>query len=880
LSLTIGTKFGCYEITGSIGAGGMGEVYRARDMKLKRNVALKVLPEAFAGDPGRMRRFQREAEVLASLNHPNIAHVYGVEERALVMELVEGETLSGPLPIETVLQYARQIAEALEYAHEHGVIHRDLKPANIKVTAEGMVKLLDFGLAKATEDPASASEDPSNSPTLTLGATSVGVIMGTAAYMSPEQASGKIADRRSDIWSFGAVLYEMLSGKKAFEGESVSDTLATVMKLEPDWSALPQDAPASIQKLLRRCLTKDRKQRLRDIGEARIVLENPGGAEVSLQTERLPHAEIPWVIASILAVALAALGLLAWKHFREEPPRVAKLFFPLPEREIFQPGNPPSTAVSPDGRRIAFEVVVDGKSELWVRDLDNSIPRMLVAEGASGMPFWAPDSRRLGFFAGGELKKIDVTGGPAVTIADAVGTTSGKGPWNGSWNKDDVIVFGRITSPLFLVSANGGSPLPLTDLDGTLHETAHFAPWFLPDGHHFLYVALSTEAEKMGVYVGDLASKTRKQVMTGNTRTIYVAPGYLLFVRDGTLMAQPFDTGKLETTGDAVPLAEQVDVHNAGVGAAVGYFSASQNGVLVYTSGRTIGSVQLTWFDRTGKKLDTSGAHGQLREFSLSPDGTRIAFARRDPQVGRYDLWTRDLARGAESRLTTTIGSGPVWSADGTHIFYGSRSYDKIYKKAANNTGTEEVVVDVYAHSPMDASRDGRYLFTTTPGNNRKTDIDIWVFPLFGDRKPFPYVQTEFQKNQPRLSPDGRWLAYRSNQSKRSEIYVVSFPQPDAKWQISTNGGQQPVWSHDGRELYYYSLDNRIMAVDIKSSVPGSPQPQFGMPRALFDVRISTNGNTGFDVTKDGRFLVSTLVELDASAPMTVVLNWPETLKK
>src|SRR5215831_7305872 len=658
LSVTIGTKLGSYEITAPIGKGGMGEVYRARDTKLKRDVALKVLPETFAGDYGRMLRFQHEAEVLASLNHPNIAHIYGVEEQALVMELVEGDTLSGPPPIETVLLYARQIAEALEYAHERGVIHRDLKPANIKVTTEGMVKLLDFGLAKATEDPASASEDPSNSPTLTLGATSVGVIMGTAAYMSPEQASGKPADRRADIWSFGAVLYEMLVGKKAFEGESVSDTLAAVIKLDPNWNALPQDAPASVHKLVRRCLTKDRKQRLQAIGEARIVLENPAADDPALVVTAPSRPQFGWVISTLLAVISVALGFIAWRHLGEEPPRVATLFFPLPERETFQPGSPPAIAVSPDGHHIAYEAGVDGKGELWVRDLDNPRPRKL-AEGSSGMPFWAPDSRRLGFFAEGKLKKIDVTGGPAVTIADAQATTGGRGPWDGSWNQDDIIVFGRITSPLFRVSAAGGSPTLLTDLDATRHETAHFAPWFLPDGHHFLYVALSSDADKTGLYVADVAAKTRKQVIIGNTKTIYVAPGYLLFVRDGTLMAQPFDVAKLETTGDAVPVAEQVDVTNAGVGVALGYFAASQNGVLVYTSGRALGSVQLTWFDRTGRELDTVGTPGRgglnvaRPTFSLSPDGTRVALVRRDPQMGWSDVWIRDLARGAESRLTS-----------------------------------------------------------------------------------------------------------------------------------------------------------------------------------------------------------------------------------
>ena len=852
----------------------MGEVYRARDTKLKRDVALKVLPEVFARDPGRMARFQREAEVLASLNHPNIAHIYGVEEPALVMELVEGESPKGPLPFEEAWKIALQMADALEYAHERGVIHRDLKPANVKVTPDGVAKLLDFGLAKAfSETPDAASSDPENSPTVTLGATVAGTVMGTTAYMAPEQARGKRVDKRADIWSWGVVLYELLTGERMFQGEDAAETLAAVIHKQPDLERVP----AKVRRLLGRCLEKDPKQRLRDIGEAPYLLEE----SVVPVTTAPWRSRLGWIIAAGLTVISVALGFVAWIHSNEEPPRVAKLFFPLPERETFNPGSPPATAVSPDGRRVAFSDVVAGKGVLWVRDLDNSAPRM-VAAATNTMPFWAPDSRRLGFFADGKLKKIDITGGPAVTIADAEATTGGRGPWSGSWNQDDIIVFGRITSPLFRVSAAGGVPAPLTYLDESRRETAHFAPWFLPDGRHFLYVALSSEGEKTGIYVANLAAKTRKQVMTGNSRTIYVAPGHFLFVRDGTLMAQPFDSGKLETTGDAVPMAEPVDAHTAGVGVEVGYFSASQNGVLVYTSGRALTNVQLTWFDGAGRKLETVGAPGQLGEFSLSPDGTGVAFRRRDPQLGRYDLWIRDLARGAESRLTSNIGigSGPVWSADGTHIFYGSRPFGKIYRKAANNTGAEEVM-DVSAGVPADASGDGRYLFTTSSSNMLKTGLDIWVLPLFGDRKPFPYVQTEFQELQPRLSPAGRWLAYTSTESKRNEIYVVSFPQKGGKWQISANGGRYPVWSHDGRELYYYSLDNKLMAVDIKPSVPGSPELQFGVPRALFEVRITTGADTaGFAVSKDRRFLLPVLVEQEASTPMTVVLNWPELLMK
>jgi len=871
LALAIGARLGSYEILSAIGAGGMGEVYRARDTKLKRDVALKVLPEGFADNADRMARFQREAEVLASLNHPNIAHIYGVEQRAIVMELVEGESPRGPMPFEDAWKIAMQIADALEYAHEKGVIHRDLKPANVKVTPDGpsgnTVKLLDFGLAKVfgsepgeTEGPASVT----NSPTLSLGGTVAGVILGTAAYMAPEQAKGRRLDKRADIWSWGVVLYELLTGERMFGGDDVADTLAQILTKEPDLGKVP----SKVRRLLRECLQKDPRLRLRDIGDARRLLHEP-----LADSQPAPaRSTLAWPLLAIVLAAIAvALGLVAWTHVREESVPVTKLFFPLP-KETYEPGRPPSTAVSPDGRRVAGAGVADGKSALWVRDLDNPTPWIVAADGVNGMPFWAPDSRRLAFFAEGKLKKFDVmAGGPAVIVADAQATTGGLGPWIGSWNKDDVIVFGRITSSLFRVSAAGGSPTKLTELDATRHETAHFAPWFLPDGQHFLYVALSTDPEKRHVFVADLASKTRKQLPIEATRTIYVAPGYLLFARDGALIAQRFDAGKLETIAEPVPVTERADSHYAGAGLAVGYFSASQNGVLVYTAGRAYTGAQLTWFDRSGKRLDTVGESADLGAFALSPDETRLAFKRRDLQVGYYFLWIRDLARGAESRLLTSrispTGGGPVWSADGTHVLYGIG--DKIVQKAANNTGAEEVVEDD-ARQPMDASRDGRFLFTVTPRTN-----DIWVRPLFGDRQPTPYVQTEFQETQPRLSPDGRWLAYQSNESKRNDIYVVSFPKPTEKSQISTDGGQAPVWSRDGRELYYLGGNGKIMAVDIK---PGTPF-QFGVPKALFEAHIQSN-NAGIEVSKDGRFLLPAIVEQEASTPMTVVLNWPALLQK
>jgi serine/threonine protein kinase len=723
--MTPGTKLGPYEILAPIGAGGMGEVYRARDTKLKRDVALKVLPEAFAVDPERMARFQREAEVLASLNHPNIAHIYGVEERALVMEMVEGQSLRGPLPFEEAWKIALQIADALEYAHDKGVIHRDLKPANVKVTPDGVVKLLDFGLAKAFSSEDTPSANPDNSPTLTMGATNLGVILGTAGYMAPEQAKGKKVDKRADIWSWGVVFYELLTGERMFHGEDVSDTLAQVLTKEPDLSRVPTQG----RRLLRRCLEKDPKKRLRDIGEAAYLLENRTAPAAPSGTR------LGWAMATVLLVLSTTLGFVAWRHAREESPHLVKLYFPLPEKGVFETTRWPSLAVSPDGRRVVFEAIVDGKRGLWVRDLDNPTPHLLSGfetDNRPESPFWAPDSRRLAFFQGGKLKKIDVSGGPAVAIA----TPSFRVQGSGSWNQDDVIVFGPLSSPaLWKVSAGGGTAVPVTELDTARNEMVHMMPWFLPDGRHFLYLAISSDPEKSGVYVGDLASKVRKPVMIGPSRAIYVKPGYLLFVQDRTLMAQHFNASRLETDGDPVPIAEDVDETGAAV---LGYFSASQNGVLAYTSGAAGGGVQLTWLDRGGRKLATAGMPGELGQFALSPDGASVAFSRRDRQTGRSDIWIRDLLRGSELRLTSSGGtagsSDPVWSADSTHVFFGSDRDGgvKLYQKAANGTGMEELL-EPSNKTPTDTSRDGRYLFTTAPPNP-KTGMDIWVLPLFGDR--------------------------------------------------------------------------------------------------------------------------------------------------
>jgi serine/threonine protein kinase/Tol biopolymer transport system component len=880
-----GFRLGAYEILAPLGAGGMGEVYRARDTKLRREVAIKVLPREFERDFARLARFEREAHVLASLNNRRIAAIYDLEEfqgiRFLVLELVEGPTLAdriarGPIPQDEALAIAAQVIEAMEYAHERNVVHRDLKPANIKVTPEGDVKVLDFGLAKALSDPA-PSTDSADSPTLDMGRTEIGMILGTPAYMSPEQASGKPADRRADIWSFGAVLYEMLTGKRAFEGESVSHTLASVLKVEPDFNALPGSTPAAIRNLIRRCLTKDPKQRLQAIGEARIILENPHTEEPAAAVSSPKHVWLWLAVAATLLAVYAGLALIVREHFREKPPGVVRFSFSLPEGVSLVP-QIPAMAVSPDGRHVAFEAITSGKRQLWVRDLDSPSLRMLAdLSGTLGIPFWAPDSRRFGFFDGTRLKKVDINGGPATTIAD----TGSENPGSGSWNRDDLIIFSTEgpRRPLFRVPVPGGAPLPVTELDKARGETEHWAPWFLPDGRHFLYLARSASPETSAVYVGDLDSKNRKQVVAFATKAIYVNPGYLLFVRERTLMAQRFDTASLQTTADAFPVVEQVHVFTPPDPdrPTLGYFSASQNGVLMYTSGVALPNAQLSWFDRAGKKLDSVGAPGQLPRFSLSPDGGRLALARDgDSQLASTDIWVRDLARGSESRLTSTGNNGnPVWSADGTRLFF-VRSEDRkftVYAKDANGTGTDESLETDF-ELPMDASRDGRYLITMNRSPSLGNGRGIWVLPLFGDHKPFPYVAAGFQEDFPRLSPDGRWLAYQSNESNRDEVYVVSFPQKDGKWLISTGGGIRPVWSRDGRELYYYSADDKIMAVPI---TPGA-QFRFGVPKPLFDVRLAT-ARVSFDVSRDGRFLLPVLMPQQDSALMNVVLNWSRTLK-
>jgi serine/threonine protein kinase len=896
MALTAGTRLGSYEVTSQIGAGGMGEVYQAHDTKLGRDVAIKVLPEAFAHDPEKLSRFQREAKLLASLNHPNIATIHGLEDSNgtsyLVMELVPGENLAervkrdGPVPVEEALTIAKQIAEALEAAHEKGIIHRDLKPANVKLTPEGKVKVLDFGLAKAFAGDTS-TEDMGNSPTLSMAATMQGVILGTAAYMSPEQARGKAVDKRADIWAFGCVLYELLTAKQAFYGEDVTDILAAVVRADPDWSRLPGSTPPNIRALLRRCLQKDKSLRLRDAGDARIeiheALTTPAPAEPVAAQRKNPLSSIraAWSVAAV-AILIAVVGWGASAYFRRTPEDLQTMRFSIapPEgwnmRAQFTASggfSPAPLAVSPDGHRIAFVATnADGKSLLWVRSLDTLASQELAGTNDASSPFWSPDSRFLGFFAGGKLKKIDVSGGSPITLCDS---SDGLG---GAWSADGVIVFApRTPAVLQKVSAAGGVPVATTILGQD--ESYHYRPSFLPDGRHFLYRA-NTASPNGPIYVASLDSSERKLVLnSGSTNTVY-SQGYLLFMRETTLMAQPFDVRRFGLAGDAFPIAEQIQL--SGGASFYGVFSVSENGVLAYQTGTAIPGSQLVWFDRSGKQIGALGDSAAYGDLELSPDRKRASVSVPDQAGKGRDIWLSEMTRGVRTRFTF----GPadqlvsIWSPDGSRIVFNSnrKGHYDLYQKAASGAGTEKVLLeDNLDKNPLSWSPDGRFLLYSTGTASPKTGADLFVLPLSGDRKPQPFLQTPFNELGGQFSPDGRWIAYTSNESGKYEVYVQPYPGPGGKWQISTAGGGIPRWRRDGTEIFYIAPDYKLMAAGINGK--GS-SIEVGAVKPLFQTHMVGNRHE-YDVSADGqRFLVNSAPEQEASAPITVVLNWIAGLKK
>jgi len=878
LSIAIGTKLGSHEITGVLGRGGMGEVYRARDTKLKRDVAIKILPEEFSLDPERIARFHREARAIAALNHANIAAIHELGEtrttKFLVLELVEGDTLAqriqrGPLPLEEALNIARQIGEALEAAHEKGIIHRDLKPANIKITPQGKVKLLDFGLARIFEDE-SEDLDSSNSPTL-VSATAGGVILGTAAYMSPDQARGQKADKQSDVWAFGCVLYEMLTGQPTFRGQTVTDILSSIIRSEPDWSALPQSTPVFVRSLLRRCLQKERSRRLRDIADARIEIEEAGTPaerepDRAKPQEKARRVRVTW-FAAVLAIALAlgaVLVVVSLLYFNRTTPPEIRLEVNTPPT-----ADPLSFAISPDGRRLVFSASNEGKSQLWVRPLDSLAAKPLAGTDGATYPFWSPDSASVGFFADGQLKRIDIVGGAPQVLAIAA---AGRG---GTWNRDGTILFvPNVTNPVLKVPATAGEPVAVTRLE--TGQASHRFPQFLPDGRHFIYFVQG--GPDQGVYAGSLDGGSSKRLANADGAAVVSPSGFLFFARQTTLLAQPFDFKRQELSGNPFPVAERV-AFDAATNAAG--FSATL-GVVTYRTVSASGARQLMWLDRSGKSLGAIGAADMaaLTDVELSPDGKRVAVFR--AVNGNTDVWLIDAARGVPTRFTfdAAIDQRPVWSADGSHVVFTSNRNGiyNLYWKMSSGAGADELLLESdQSKAPTDWSSDGRFLLFRS--NDPKTSYHLWVLPMSGDKKPFPFLKTPFEEGDGQFSPDGKWIGYQSNESGRFEIYVQPFPGPGGKFQVSNNGGAQPRWNKNGKEIFYVSLDSKMMATPVKLS-PDGQSMETGTPAALFPVRIAGGPVSGvnkqqYAVSSDGmRFLVNLAVDEGAASPITLIYNW------
>jgi eukaryotic-like serine/threonine-protein kinase len=895
LALTLGARFGPYEILAALGAGGMGEVYRARDTRLNREVALKVLPDAFANDPERLARFQREAQVLASLNHPNIAHIHGLEEsggvRALVMELVEGEDLAqriahGPIPLDEALPMAKQIAEALEAAHERGIIHRDLKPANIKLRPEGTVKVLDFGLAKAME-PLGTVSNVSQWPTLTTPAmTEAGIILGTAAYMSPEQARGRPADKRADVWGFGVVLYEMLTGRQAFEGETISDVLAKVIEREPDWAVLPASTPPGLRQLLRRCARKDPKTRLQAMGDARVQIEEliSGATEetataVATQPRIWRRARFAWTVAALSLPITAALAIPATLYLRRVVPERLPARFEIPTPPT---SDPVSFALSADGRQLAFVATAEGVPRLWVRPLDQVTAQPLAGTEGASYPFWAPDGRAIGFFADGKLKRIDLGSGVPQVLADA---PSGRG---GTWNRDGVVVFAPTAiigglHPLMRVMSTGGTPVAATR--HAPGQGSHRWPQFLPDGRHFLFFMAYGRPETQGIYVGTLDGGEATRVLSAETAAVYAPPGALLWVRQGVLVAHRFDPANGVVTGEAIPIAQAV---GSDEGVLRGAFAVA-TGVLAHRAGGGERR-QLVWVDRAGIARGTVGPadEGGLSNPELSPDGRRVAVNR--TMQGNTDVWLIEVGRGVASRFTFAASNDgfPLWSPDGRRLVFGSEPkgvYDLVEKPLSGGGDEQPLLVTAEPKNPLAWSPDGRLLLYAT--QHPKTGTDLWALPLAGERKPFPVVQTPFEEVTGQFSPDGRWVAYQSNESGPMQIYVRPFPGPGGQWQLSTTGGKQPRWRPDGKELFYVAPDARLMAVPIAAGADNQTL-EAGAPVPLFSTRLASGANVPggvmsrpqYAVASDGRFLMNVAVEGAIAPPITVVLNWDAALKK
>jgi len=878
-----GARIGPYEVTSLLGEGGMGKVWRARHSALKRDDALKVLPDDLASDADRLARFQREAQLLASLNHPNIAHVYGLEQadgvNALVMELVEGATLAdrlgpGPLPLDDALPIARQIAEALDAAHEQGIVHRDLKPANIKLRPDGTVKVLDFGLAKLTafDDAAGPAAGPlrhlSNSPTITSPAmmTRVGVILGTAAYMSPEQARGRAVDKRADVWAFGCVLFEMISGRRAFDGDDVTETLAAVVKSEPPWGTLPPATPPSVRRLLERCLRKDPARRLRDIADAKLDIDEAQSepvAPVSTDTpqSRSARTRERWLWAAALCIAIGALAVMALAYRRASSIDASEIRLQI----VTPPGQMVDFAISPDGKHVVFAAFTGGATELWIRPLSASSAQRLPGTADAEFPFWSPDSRAIGFFADQKLRRIEIASGTVQTLADAPAARGG------AWGDDTIVFAPANISPLMRIAARGGAPVEATHL--ATEHASHRAPSFLPDGRRFLFLVTGPPAVQ-GVYLGSLDSTESRRLFEGDSAAVFTGPDLILFRREYALIAQRVNPETLQPAGDPVTVAESVGARSNIVGSLA--VSGSGAGVFAYRPAVPTPR-QLVWFDRRGTRLGVVGdpderLTGGDASWAMSPDARTVAVVR---QVNNNtDLWLIDVARGVPRRFTSDAGSEtyPTWSPDGNRLAFGSTRlhgsvvHDVFLKSVSGADSEMPVLESAENKAPVSWSADGRFIAYTVL--SPKTGADLWAYPVENERKPFVLAQTPANETAAAFSPDGHWLVYQSTETGRSEIYIQPFPGPARSKLLSTGGGTAPFWRGDSKEIFYKSLDNRVMAIPI-SMKSGAVEP--GVPVELFTIRPTAT----FNAARDGqRFLVNMPTQDETTPPITVVLNW------
>ncbi len=889
-TLSAGSRLGPYQIVAPIGAGGMGEVYRATDTRLDRAVAIKVLPQHLAASNEARQRFEREARAIAALNHPHICALYDVGQQDgvdfLVMEYLEGETLAaaldrGPLAGEQLLRPAIQIADALDKAHHQGFAHRDLKPGNIMLTKAG-AKVLDFGLAKLREPhpaaaPAAALPTVSRQPL-----TVVGTILGTLQYMAPEQLEGKEADARSDIFAFGAVLYEMATGRKAFEGKSPASLMAAVLAADPPpMSQLQPPVPPGLERIVRACLAKDPDTRWQSAADLRRQLqwltESPAPSSPT-PVPRTSSPKLAWGLAAALALLLATVSVV---HFRETPP---------PERSLrFTIAPPPKSVVeifrlSPDGRYLAMNATVEGRLQLWLRALDAPESTPLAGTDGARYPFWSPDSRWIAFFADGKLRKIAVTGGPPQTICDAPDGRSG------TWNREGVIVFSPTPDGLHRVAASGGAAAPVATLEATGRSELHRFPEFLPDGRHFLFLVTRARQDRDGVYLGAPDSKDVRRLLADASSAVFTTgpggDGYLLVVRENSLTAHPFDAARLQVRGDPVPISNPV-----GFSANINFadFAAADNGVLAFRTGRADARTHLLWYNREGKQIGSVDASA-IVGFSLSPDEKRVAVHAIAGSRGG-DIWLHEFARGAATRFTFDPAPdvGIVWSPDGSRIVFGSERQGgrvDLYWKASSGAGQEELLLKTDATKrPWDWSRDGRFLSFSQQGGS-KTRSDLWILRMTGDRKPFPFLESQFDETEGRFSPDGRWLAYVSNESGRDQVYVQPFADGPAgsggKYQVSTAGGAAPRWRRDGKELFYLAPDGKLMAVAVQAGGAGFVAQT---PQALFEAGISLFTTSRFfvpyEVSSDGRrFLLNASEGRPTDTPITVMVNWPAQIKR